>query len=279
MSERSWDFVVQDARARKRRGTVTWCDALPSPLAAPAFPVEFAIVLLTSKSHIADVPDATAVCIPGVPKIHAITKPAPQHLPEQIDALTLPPQRMAEYAAGRIVMPAAGLIEPEDVFPAHSDHPRLDRLALALLEVTDADALAPYTAILRYELKLSPGADPLIALGARLAPADAQSRPPARAPGVLRLAKALRRLRDGNPPDDSLERFSEDVRFLKLFDTEDKEWTRGALSRLLNDVLEAPPRKPARRAPRKPAAGTAATPSNIVPIRREPRDEPPPEEA
>ncbi len=255
MSERYWEFVVHDARGRRRRGTVTWCDALPSPLAPPSPPAEFAIVVLTSKSHIASAPDATAICIPGVPKIRPITDPAPQHLPARVESLTLPPHRMARYAAGRIVMPVSGLIEPADVFPPHNDHPRLDRLALALLEVADADALAPYTALIRHEFGLSRGADPLEALGTRLVPADPESRPPARAPGVLRLAKALRRMREGNAPETAFEQFTEDVRFLKLFDDGDQAWPRDALGRLLDDVLDPP-----RPTPRHGADAAGGTP-------------------
>ena len=270
MSERRWEFVVQDARGRRRRGTVAWCDALPSPFAPPSPPAEFALVLLASAARFASVTDATAVCVPGVPKIRPIAEQPPQHLPANVEALTLPPYRMAAFAAGRIVTQAEGLIQLTDVFPPHGDHPRLDLLALALLEAIDADARAPYTAMIRHELALKPGTDPLEALGARLVPDDPDARPPARAPGVLRLAKALRRLRAGHAPEMTLEQFTEDLRFLKLFDDGDSAWSPETLDRLLDDVLS----RPARRAPSRRSAGTEPPP-NIVPLRRETRGEPP----
>jgi hypothetical protein len=114
---------------------------------------------------------------------------------------------MAAYAAGRIVTAVKGLIEPGEVFTPGHDHPRLDRLALALLDAADADERAPYIALLRRAFGVPPGADPLEELGKRLVPEDPAQRPPARAPGVLRLAKALRRLRAGQPPEQTLEQY------------------------------------------------------------------------
>jgi len=272
MTERRWEFTVHDARARKRRGTVAWHDRLPSPLRPPRPPHEFSIVLLTSPADVRSAPAATAVCVPGTPKIRAVGALAPQHLPAKVEELTMPPQRMAEYATGRIVMEATGLIEPADVFPAHSDHPRLDRLALALLEAAEAEALAPYTAVIRHELGLPPGTDPLIALEARISPVDPRQRPPTRAPGIVRLTKALRRLRAGQAPEVSLDVLTQDLRFLRLFEDGDRGLPPDALERLLGDVNAEPVRRRGRR-PR--GAGT----QKIVPLRPTRADEQPGEDA
>lgn len=273
MSERRWDFVVQDARARRRRGAVAWCDALQSPLGAPSPPVEFAIYMLASRTRVAEVPERIAVCCPGTAKVRLLADPPPQHLPASIEALTLPPYRMAAYAAGRIVTAVHGLIEPDEVFPAGHDHPRLDLLALALLDAAVADERAPYLALIRREFGIPPTADPVEALGRRLVPEDPLQRPPARAPGVLRLAKALRRLRAGQPPDEPIEQYRDDLAFLKLFDAEEP-WSPDALQRLLDDVTAGPaPRRAAKR-PAPQAAGTT-TPANVVPLRRDREDAPP----
>jgi hypothetical protein len=197
-----------------------------------------------------------AMCVPGVPRLRAIRPGEDVTLPRKIADLTLPPHKMAEYAAGSIVMASEGLVAPDDIFPAHADHPRLDRIALALIEAAAAEATAPYVALIRHELGLPSSADSLAALGERLAPPEPSARPPARAPGVLRLARALRRLRDGAAPADSLEQMTEDLRFLHLFDTEDNSMPRHALERLLDDVKQSA----------KPRDTEAA--GKIVPLRR-----------
>jgi hypothetical protein len=254
MSERRWSFVVQDARARRHRGIVTWgADARTTP---PDPPAEFRIGLLTHPAEVGDVPMRVAVCVPGVPRLRAIRPGEDVTLPRKIADLTLPPHKMAEYAAGSIVMASEGLVAPDDVFPAHAEHPRLDRLALALIEVAAAEATAPYIAVIRHELELHSAADALAALGERLAPPEPSERPPARAPGVLRLARALRRLRDGAAPADSLEQITEDLRFLKLFDTGDSVLQQDALEHLLDDVKQQPP------------ARGQTEPGKIVPLRR-----------
>jgi hypothetical protein len=273
MSERRWDFVVQDARARRRRGTVAWCDTLPSTLAPPSPPAEFAIFVLASRARIADAPERVAICSPGAAKIRPLADPPPQHLPATVEALTLPPYRMAALAAGRIVTAVKGLIEPGEVFARGSDHPRLDLLALALLDAADADERAPYIALLRRAFGVPPGADPLEELGKRLVPDDPSQRPPARAPGVLRLAKALRRLRAGQPPEQTLEQYRDDLEFLKLFD-ESETWSPGALERLIDDVMGEPAPRPAKKRPSRHAK-PAKAPPNIVPLRRRPDDAPP----
>jgi hypothetical protein len=254
MSGRRWNFVVQDARGRKHRGIVTWSERLASPQAPPETPATFRIDVLAQATDVAEPPERTAICVPGVPRLRAIRPGDSAPLPRKIADLTLPPHKMAEYASGRIVMAAEGIIEPGDVFPAHSDHPRLDRLALAIVEVAAAEAIAPYIAIIRHELGIRAGSDALAALGERLAPEDAAARPPARAPGVLRLARALRRLRDGLAPVDTPDQISEDLRFLRLFATDEPVLERDALEKLLTDVRDKSP-------------DTSAS-SKIVPLRR-----------
>jgi hypothetical protein len=263
VTNRRWDFVVHDARARRRRGSVSWRNKAPRRFAAPTPPDEFSIVVLSRPAEVRAVPAATAVCVPGATKIRTVGQQGERDMPASIKDLTLPPHRMAEFAAGRIVTAAPDLIEPEDVFPPHSEHPRLDRLALALLRASDAEAVAPYLAIIRRELALRPGTDPLIALEARLTPADTGSRPPARAPGVQRLSKALRALREDRAPDCTLEVMVEDLHFLSLFEDSDKAFSREALDRLLSDVMGEP--DPGRRTARKRSDSEA--PSNVVPFR------------
>jgi hypothetical protein len=251
MAERRWSFVVQDARGRRHRGIVTWGNRLETSPAPPAPPAAFRISLLSQPAVVRDVPVRTAVCVPGVPRLRAIRPGEEVLLPRKVTDLALPPHKMAEYAAGSIVMAAEGVIGPDDVFPAHSEHPRLDRLALALIEASAAEATAPYVAIIRHELQLPPGGDALAALGERLAPPDPKARPPARAPGILRLARALRRLRDGRAPADSIEQLGQDLRFLRLFDESDAPLERDALESLLADV-----------------ANEQRPPAKIVPLRR-----------
>lgn len=196
--------------------------------------------MLSQPAEVREAPGRVAICVPGVPRLRALRPVEHDALPRRIADLTLPPHKMAEYASGRIVMAAEGIIDPDDVFPAHSDHPRLDRLALTLIEAAAAEETAPYAAIIRHELGLRSSADALAALGERLAPPEVSARPPARAPGVLRLARALKRLRDGHAPADSLEQLSEDLRFLRLFDVDDQVLKPDALERLLDDVTPPP---------------------------------------
>jgi hypothetical protein len=256
MAERRWSFVVQDARGRRHRGAVTWGAGVEAASARPEPPAEFHIGLLSQPADVTDAPLRTAICVPGVPRLRALRPGEDVILPRKIAELSLAPHKMAEYAAGSIVMAVDGLIEPEDVFVAHSEHPRLDRLALILIEAAAVEATAPYVAVIRHELALSPGADALAALGERLLPEDPEQRPPSRAPGVLRLARALRRLRDGRSPSDSLERITEDLRFLRVFDKDAPALKGDALDRLLDDVRHEPEPKPRR------------TPAKIVPLRR-----------
>lgn len=258
MSDRTWEFVVHDARGRAHRGIVVYAGRLRAfPSLEP--PDEFRIVLLANPRRVGPAPEATAICVPGSRPVHPLGKLAPLYLPERVEELTLPPQRMAAYAGGQIAMLAPLVIEPIDVFPVHSDHPRLDRLALAIIEVAAADEIAPYTALIRHELALAPGNDAIAELEARLSPPDRADRPPARAPGVVRLRRALRRLRAHRAPEYTLEQLSDDLRLLRRFATDDP-WPRDAMLRLLGDVQ--PSRPPARRrsksapiVPLRPPAG------------------------
>jgi len=252
MTARTWPFAVHDARGARRRGTVSYTDTPPDTVPAPPPPHDFAIVLLSSADAFPDAPERTAICVPGVPRIRIVTALPVLRLPAHIEDLVLPPQRMASFAAGRIIIAAQPSIEPADVFPPHSDHPRLDRLALALLEIADAESLAPYIALARMELEVRGASDPLDALAARLLPEDPRERPPVRAPAVVRLARALHRLRAGKPPAVSIDQFAEDLRFLRLF--EQRAWPPEALGRLLGDV--GVPAKRTRATP-KARAGTA----------------------
>jgi len=127
------------------------------------------------------------------------------------------------------------------------------------------DELAPaYIALIRHVLCVPPGADALVQLASRLRPADPRERPPYRAPGIVRLRRALRRLEVGKAPVTALEEFSEDLRFLKLFEPDKPSMAREAMQRLLADVMGSPtePRNERRQPPR---AGETPT---VVPIRR-----------
>lgn len=260
MSYRRWTLTVQDARGRRRRGSVALTDTAER-VAAPAPPLRFAITLLTHPCDAPPPPPRAAICIPAEPWLRPLdAAPAPA-LPARIEDLRMPLRTMQEYAAGRIVMQHAGLVEPDDVFPQHSDRPRFDRLALALMEAAEAEAIAPYTAVIRHDLGLPPGTDALIALEARLAPVDPARRPPQRAPAVMRLRRLLRTLRDGAPDDVALEAVTEDLRILRLFDDDPEPLPRSALERLLADVRASRPQ--GRR--RTPSRGR-----RVVPIR--PRD-------
>ncbi len=262
MIYRRWTLTVHDARGRRRRGSVS-LSGTPDRVAEPVLPLRFAITLLTHPCDVSAAPAGSAVCIPAEPWLRAVdAAPAPPPLPSRIEELRLPLHTMQEYASGRIVMQHAGVIDPADVFPPHSDHPRLDRLALALLEAAEAEAIAPYTALIRHELALPRGTDALIALEARVTPVDPARRPPQRAPAIVRLRRLLRSLRDGAPGDAPLEAVMQDLRFLRLFDADAEPMPHAALERLLADVRAARP----HRKRRTPDRG-----SRIVPMR--PRDD------
>ncbi len=134
----------------------------------------------------------------------------------------------------------------------------------------ETELIAAYAGVLRHELQLPPGADPLLELELRLAPADPRQRPPARAPGIARLAKALKRLRAHEPPVDPLDQFADDLRFLRVFDNDASAWSSEAVDDLLANVISMP----ARRARKAPAAETATGAPPPVPFRaRRPRSD------
>lgn len=234
-------MTVHDARGRRLRGHVVHADAPPSRFSAVTAPLRFEIWLMTAARDVPSCPDGVAVCVPSGTALHAVGGDAP--LPRSLAALTLPRDRMAAYAAGRIIG-AVGLLEPSDVFPAHSDRPRLDRLALALIETAEAEAIAPFTAVIRHELGLPAGDDALGELERRLSPEHAADRLPPRAPAIVRLRRALKALRAGGAPDFALEQLTDDLRFLRLFEPAGAEMTRAGLTRLLRDVRDDAPGEP-----------------------------------
>ncbi len=130
-----------------------------------------------------------------------------------------------------------------------------------------------YIGVLRHALALPPGTDALAELEARLLPPDRAQRPPMRAPGIARLAIALKAMRRGVSPADSIEQFREDLRFLRMFDN-DTSWSTEALDKLMAKVvaLPVPPDAP----PSKQTQPTEPDASNVVPLRRKP---PPPGDA
>ncbi len=127
-------------------------------------------------------------------------------------------------------------LDARRAFPRGS--PDFGYIARALLEIADAEAIAPYTGLIRHALGLAPGADATSALSARLSPAEARDRPPERAPGVIRLKAALRRLAAHRVPRVDLEQFGEDLRLLAVI--AERAWPQGGLGRLLRDVERAP---------------------------------------
>ena len=130
------------------------------------------------------------------------------------------------------------------------------------------DDLGPaYVGLIRHELCLGPGTDALAELGSRLRPEDPAARPPYRAPGIVRLRRALRRLETGKAPVVTLEEFAADLQFLKLFEPEQPSIARDAMQRLLTDVMNTPPPGKASKK-RSPTTSTKAGASTIVPFRR-----------
>ncbi len=126
---------------------------------------------------------------------------------------------------------------------------------------------AAYLAVIRHELQLPRGTDALLALELRLTPADARQRPPARAPGIARLARGLRRLRQQKAPADSIEQFSDDLRFLRIFDDDAAAWTPKVLDDLLANVIVADPIRQARRAPASDDAPKTSPAKRVVKFR------------
>ena len=118
------------------------------------------------------------------------------------------------------------------------------------------DEIAPYVELIRTELALDTDSDAVAELAARLTPADAAERPPAKAPAVIRLGRALWSMRRRHAPGISLDEFARDLRVLKLFDPNDA-WSAEALDRLMTDVR---PKKNRRRTPAKKPDDTKISP-------------------
>lgn len=110
-----------------------------------------------------------------------------------------------------------------------------------------AEARAAHVGLIRYELRVAAGADALDALERRLFPDDKGEAPPSRAPGIVRLRRALDTLRAGAAPDAPLEQFADDLRFLMLFDATSPALDDQALGRLLSDVRPPKRNRTARR--------------------------------
>jgi hypothetical protein len=228
MPQRRWSMSVRDDHGRTHRGAVLICDGAPGHYSERA---AFNIVLLLNAATPPEPPSRAAVCIP-----RGATQFA---LPARIDDLRLPEDAMAAYRGGVIVAAARPMAAAED-FPAGSDRPRLDVLALAVVAAAEAETLAPYTALIRRELAVPAGADPLAALERRLHPSDPKEALPRRAPAIMRLRSALKSLQRRAAPDATVETFAADLRFLTLFD--ETPLPRDAMERLLRDVQESAPR-------------------------------------
>lgn len=121
-----------------------------------------------------------------------------------------------------------------------------------------------YIAFIRRELQLPPASDALIELRARLHPEDATAKPPYRAPGIVRLRRALRALERGSEPESELEQFASDLRFLQMFSMERPVLPQEAMQKLLSDVMNTPPMK------NQPARPDAEATGNVLPFRTKP---------
>src|SRR5256885_9785442 len=122
------------------------------------------------------------------------------------------------------------------------------------------DEIAPYIDLIRTELGLEADTNAIAELAARLTPPNAADRPPAKAPAVIRLGRALWSMRRRRAPAMSLDEFTRDLRVLKLFDPNDS-WSTEALDRLMTDVQPKPRR--ARSPAKKP------DPTKVEPIRQQ----------
>lgn len=118
-----------------------------------------------------------------------------------------------------------------------------------------------YIAFIRRELQLPPGSDALVELRARLHPEDAVARPPYRAPGTVRLRRALRTLEQGKEPASELEQFAQDLRFLQMFSMGRPVLPEEAMQKLLSDVMNTPPIK------NQPSRSDTDATGNVLPFR------------
>jgi hypothetical protein len=240
-----WPIRARDRHGRLHRGIAVFTSR--TSVAAPEPPAEFQVVLLAAAQPPRRIPEATAFCMPAFTKDAALAGPSSAPTLAQLKRGELPPTIRAQFAAGRIIH-AGGELLASVAFPHGADTFDLERLALMLVEQRQSEALAPYLAILRRELRLSPGVDAPLALRVRLDPADADERPPARAPAIMRLRRLQKALDAGRTPLITLEQLTEDLRFLMLFERQEHVLRRDALDRLLGDVLQAPTKRTATRA-------------------------------
>jgi len=221
------------------------------PKCPPDAPAEFRIVLLSAPATVRSAPGATAVCIPHLARNAALVDPGaePPSITAEIAALRrgeMSTARHAQYRAGEIILPF-GTLDAAKAF-LRGGRVEFEHLALALIEMQRAETLAPYLAVIRHELSMPPSANALLGLETRLHPADPNERPPARAPGIARLRRALKRLNAGQAPQATLDELTADLRFLRLFERTEHVLRRTALDRLLSDVVE-PATPPPARAP------------------------------
>ncbi len=238
--ERSWTLVVRDERGRRHRGIVTY-GTLP-PTRPPEPPYEFHIALLTAPASVRSVPGATAVCVPHLARGSVVADEAAAVPSVASEVVALKQGRMSEahhaqFRAGEIALPV-GRIDAAKVF-LRGAAVDFEHLALVLVDMHRSETLAPYLGVIRHELQMPAAANALFALEARLFPADKSERPPARAPGIARLRKALKRLTTGDAPEITLDAMTKDLRFLRLFERTEHVLRRSALDRLLADVANA----------------------------------------
>jgi hypothetical protein len=244
-------MAVRDERGKRHRGLVSLTGRAPSQ--SPKEPAEFQVALLTSPVAVQSVPGATAICIPHLARGAAVVDAASglPSIAQEIAALKrgeMSEARHAQYRAGEVRLPA-GTVDAAKVF-APGGRVDLEHLALVLVDMRRSELLAPFYAIIRHELGMPPTANALLALETRLYPADPDERPPARAPGIARLRRALKRLEAGDTPAMTLDELTADLRFLRLFERTEHILRRTALDRLLSDVSAPTPEPPARSSAR-----------------------------
>jgi hypothetical protein len=263
MKAHSWTLAVRDERGKRHRGVVALADKAPKRPPEP--PHAFSIALLTSPSTPSTVPGATALCVPHLARNAArldrdVAVPGVRAELAALRRGEVSAARHAQYRAGEILLPY-GKLDAAKVF-LRGNRVDFEHLALLLVEMQRAEALAPYLAIIRHELAMPPSSNALLALETRLFPADASERPPARAPGIARLRRALKRLEAGEAPDLTLDELTADLRFLRAFERTDHLLRRTALDRLLSDIVR--PTSP-------PAAGATPArqpgPARIIKLR------------
>lgn len=134
------------------------------------------------------------------------------------------------------------------------------------------DELYPaYLALIRHELGLSVGSDALVELSALLAPSDPADNPPFRAPSIVRLRLGLRDLQRTRTPEESLDDFAVDLRFLRQFASSEPVLSKEGLERLLEDVVVS---RPARRSTlKRKRPDTPTDPATVVPFPRKSPDD------